>query len=355
MQLTGPKHSLWRGALRDVIWAEAPHIYKINGQYYLMIAEAGTGHHHSVTIARADNITGPYKGNPCNPILTHRHLGLDYPIVGTGHGDLVETQNGEWWMVMLAMRPYDGYFYNLGRETFLAPVTWEVGWPIVAPGVGKVVDSGAAPNLPEHKWLPEPACDHFESDTLGYAWNFIRTPRDTFWSLTERPNYLRLQLRPETLMERVNPSFVGRRQQHINFTARTVMEFTPESTNECAGIALIQNEVFHIRCTVTFSDKDELVVQLVRREDGLDTLLQETAVSSGRLYFMVDVTGQEYRFYVASELENWIALGDAVDGRVLSTPVAGGFTGAYIGMYASSNGRTSNNHADFDWFEILPG
>lgn len=353
MQLTGPKYSLWRGALRDAIWAEAPHIYKINGQYYLMIAEGGTAHDHAITIARADDVTGPYVGNTRNPILTHRHLGLEQPIVGTGHGDLIETQNGEWWMVLLAMRPYGGYFYNLGRETFLAPVVWEDGWPIVAPDVGKVVQSGVAPNLPEHSWLPEPNCDHFESDELSYAWNFLRTPREQFWSLTERPNFLRLKCRPERLMKRVNPSFIGRRQQYINFTARMAMEFQPQAENECAGLVLLQNSAHNIRCTVTLNKTGETIVQLIRRKRR-DTLLCETAVSAGRIYFMVDVTGQDYQFYVTNKLDNWQKLGDPVDGRVLSTPVADGFTGAYLGMYASSNGETSDNYADFDWFEITP-
>ncbi len=99
MKLVGDVTVLWDGAVKGVVWAEAPHIYKINGYYYLLIAEGGTAHHHSVTVVRSKNITGPYEVNRGNPILTHRHLGLDYPIVGTGHADLVETQNGEWWMV----------------------------------------------------------------------------------------------------------------------------------------------------------------------------------------------------------------------------------------------------------------
>ena len=115
--------------------------------------------------------------------MTHRHLGQDYPIVGTGHADLVETQSGEWWMVLLAMRPYGGYFYNLGRETFLVPVRWEDGWPVVAPGSGRVESVERAPDLPEQRWPAVPACDHFETQTLAPQWNFLRTPRDDFWSL----------------------------------------------------------------------------------------------------------------------------------------------------------------------------
>jgi alpha-N-arabinofuranosidase len=351
MQLTGSKYSLWDGAAKGNLHAEAPHIYKINGMYYLMVAEGGTGHTHAVTIVRSEKITGPYEVNHRNPILTHRHLGWDYPIVGTGHADLVETQNREWWMVCLAMRPYGGYFYNLGRETFLAPVTWEEGWPIVAPHVGKVVFEGPAPNLPEYRWPTEPACDHFEGDALALQWNFIRTPREGFWSLEERPGCLRLQLRPETLMEQVNPSFIGRRQQHIHFVARLAMEFTAQNTDECAGLALLQNDAYQIRCTVTQNTDGAPRVQLTRREAGVDTLLHEQEIASGRVYLQVEAHGQAYQFYVADQPGKWQPLGNPVDGCVLSTPVAGGFTGAYLGMYASSNGNLSNNFADFDWFE----
>jgi alpha-N-arabinofuranosidase len=103
MRLSGEEHILWDGAVKGAVWAEAPHIYKVEGRYYLLIAEGGTAHHHAVTVARSNAITGPYESNRGNPVLTHRHLGLDYPIVGTGHADLVETQTGEWWAVLLAL------------------------------------------------------------------------------------------------------------------------------------------------------------------------------------------------------------------------------------------------------------
>lgn len=355
MQLIAQKFVLWRGALRKAQWAEAPHIYKINGRYYLIVAEGGTEHNHAVTVARADTVEGPYEPNPRNPILTHRHLGLGYPIVGTGHADIVETQNGEWWLVCLAMRPYGGYFYNLGRETFLAPLDWEAGWPVVAPGVGKLEFSGAGPDLKPHPWPSEPTIDHFDRETLGPTWNFIRTPRETFWSLEERPGYLRLRLRPETLMERVNPSFIGRRQQHISCTITVGMEFVPKKLDECAGVVLLQRETHQIRCTVKLIGTGKPVVQLVRREAGEDKVLEMLEVNPGSLYFKVEVKGQEYSFFVSDRLDSWQALGGPVDGRALSTPVAGGFTGVYIGMYASSNGQPSDNYADFDFFEMEEG
>ncbi len=349
MCLIGEPYVLWDGAVKGAVWAEAPHLYKINGYYYLMIAEGGTSHNHAVTIARSRAVTGPYEPNPRNPILTHRHLGLDYPIVGTGHADLVQTQAGEWWMVLLAMRPYGGYFYNLGRETFLAPVRWEEDWPVVSPGTGRVEFTYPAPDLPEQRRLAEPACDNFDGSTLAPVWNFIRTPRTDFWSLSERPGYLRLHLRPERLSEQSNPSFIGRRQQHIHFAARTALEFTPQDEHECAGLALVQSKDFYFLLVVTRGINT--VVRLIKRAQGVDEMLAEQAVDAGRLYLQVEAHEQAYSFYIANQAGEWRPLAQEIDGRILSTPVAGGFVGTYIAMYASSNGLPSTNLADFDWFE----
>lgn len=351
MRLTGEISVLWEGALKKAIWAEAPHLYKIKGYYYLMIAEGGTAHNHAVTIARSDKVSGPYEGNPRNPILTHRHLGLDYPIVGTGHADLVETRTGEWWMVLLAMRPYGGYFYNLGRETFLVPIRWEEDWPIVSPGTGRVETSYAVPGLPEQTWATAPARDDFDSSTLAFHWNFLRTPRDEFYRLSEGPGHLRLRLRPQRLSEQTNPSFVGRRQQHIHFKTQCAMEFTPQNEYECAGLALVQNNNFHFLFVLTKGIQP--VVRLIKRAHGTEVLLAEMMAPPGQISLKVEAHSQAYGFYYSNQLDDWNVLAEGVDGRILSTPLAGGFVGAYIGMYASSNGQPSTNYADFDWFEYL--
>jgi xylan 1,4-beta-xylosidase len=351
MRLVGDVHVLWDGALKGTFHAEASHLYKVGGRYYLMISEGGTAHHHAVTIARSDSITGPYEANRSNPILTHRHLGLDYPIVGTGHADLVETQTGEWWMVLLAMRPYGGYFYNLGRETFLTPVRWEDGWPIVSPGTGRVESSYPVPNLPETICPEISAREDFDSSTLALQWNFLRTPREEFYSLSERPGHLRLRLRPQRLSEPTNPSFVGRRQQHIHFKTQCAVEFTPQNEHECAGLTLIQNNNFHFLFVITKATKP--ILRLIKRAYGKEEILAEQPVDAGKLYLKVEAHEQAYGFYFADQPDEWKTVAENVDGRILSTPVAGGFVGAYIAMYASNNGQSSTNNADFDWFEYI--
>ena len=354
MQLMGEKYVLWDGLSRGEECPEAPHLYRVGDYYYLLVAEGGTYYNHSITVARSKTLTGRYEGCGHNPILTHRHLGLDYPISNVGHGDLVQTQNGEWWMALLGSRPYDGYFYNLGRETFLVPVSWEDDWPVVSPGSGRVEIEYPAPDLPEQRWASALACDHFDAPQLVPSWIFLRTPRETFWNLGERPGWLRLKLRPEQISENANPSYIGRRQQHRDFAARTVMEFMPQSVHECAGIALLQNKDFQFRFVCTRDTTGHVVIQLIKRAHGQEEIvgtqpLDETF--SGRLYLKVEAYGQAYSSYYATAAEMWLPLVENVDGRILSTTVAEGFVGATLGMYASSQGQPSDNHADFDWFE----
>ena len=127
-----PSKPIWTGT--GGRYPEGPHIYRKGGWYYLLISEGGTELPHGLTVARSKHIYGPYKSNPANPILTHcSQAGQDNIIQGTGHGDMFQRPDGSWWIVFLAYRRYGGDFHHLGRETFIAPVTWENGWPVVKP------------------------------------------------------------------------------------------------------------------------------------------------------------------------------------------------------------------------------
>lgn len=358
MQLTGEKYALWNGAAKNAIHPEAPHLYHIGDTYYLLIAEGGTDAYHAVTIARSKTVTGPYESCHRNPILTHRDRGFFSPIAATGHAELVQTQNGDWWLFALGVRPYSapfepGYYYNLGRETFLAPVTWEMdGWPVVNAGRGGIEFEFPSPDLPPHPWPELPARDEFEGDTLAFCWNFLRNPRDPFWSLADRPGHLRLRLRPEMVSEWANPSFVGRRQQHMNFVTQTVMEFTPENEHECAGMVVMQNSDYHFRFVVTLAG-GQRVIRLIKRQDGNDSTLAEKPLAGKLTYLKVEAQGQAYSFSVSVDGGQWQPVAENVEGHILSTTVAGGFVGTYIGLYASSSGQTSGNVADFDWFDYV--
>ena len=350
LKLVGDVHVLWEGALKNAVWPEGPHLYKKDGYYYLMIAEGGTEHNHSVTMARSKEITGPYEGNPANPVLTHRHLGLDYPIVNVGHGDLVDTPDGQWYMVLLGSRTYGGYYRNLGRETFLVPVEWENGWLIVNRGVGLVEKYHKVPNLPETIYPDKPACDHFDDAVLDDKWLTLRNVADGVVSVTERKGYLRLHTIPEKLTDPCAPSFVCLRQQHIDFSARTALEFKPAGDNEVAGMAIVQSDTYQYRLEYGMTN-GSTVVRVVKCEAGEESVLAEKPFAAERVYLHIQQNGQELRFYYGETAAREQLLLDGADARILSTDVAGGFVGNCMGMYTSSNGSASDNCADFDYFE----
>ncbi len=331
---------------------ESSHHYKKDGKYYLLIAHGGTSQNHAVSIWRSDSVFGPYEMNPSNPILTHRDLPKEHAFTSTGHADLVQTQQGEWYIVYLAKRPYGGENFILGRETFMSPVDWSGVWPIVNPKgtVGRGELTHAAPSLKANKVAPESPRDEFAAPALRAAWTFIRTPRSQWWSLTKRKGYLRINLRPESISEQANPSFIGRRQEYKDFSAAMKMEFTPGSGNEEAGLVVERDRDYYLKFTVGI-DNGKRVVRLSEKAgpDVKDSVLAQQA-ASGTKYMRVSSQGTDYTFAYSSDGKEWTTLQKNVDGRLLGLAGAGRFTGTFIGMYASSNGVASANYADVDWF-----
>jgi xylan 1,4-beta-xylosidase len=334
-------------------YPEAPHLYKINGRYYLMIAEGGTEYGHMETIARSHSPWGPFEPCPRNPILTHRNRGV-HPIQGTGHGDIIEAHDGSWWIVFLAFRRMEQYsnYHHLGRETFLAPLTWDKdGWPVVY-REGTVELEMEAECLPPHPWEPEPTCDDFDSTTLKPYWNFLRNPRLEDWSLTERPGWLRLKGSTVTLDDVDTPAFVGRRQQHPACRAAVHLDFSPQRDHEEAGLTVFMNEGHHYEIAVTSRDSARVV--FVRRRIGdLSTVVAQENILGGiiDLQIQAELTHYTFSYILDGHPPRTLATGAA---RYLSSEVAGGFTGVYFGMYATGNGKAAMFPADFDWFDYQP-
>ncbi|MCC6498332.1 MAG: family 43 glycosylhydrolase, partial [Propionibacteriaceae bacterium] len=246
--LVGPEHILWNGAMLGVVWAEGPHLYKVDGTYYLLAAEGGTEFHHAVSVARSASVTGPYEGNRCNPILTHRHLGRGVDVVGPGHADLVQAADGSWWAVLLAMRTYGGYHYNLGRETFLVPVVWEDGWPVFAPGEGRVP---ARVEVPFAGGLPSPAGAEQRAGLVppdDLRWTSLRRPASEF--AVAHGDGWRLRVRPDTLADATTPAFLGIRQQHRDVDVRAVLRAALHPGEEM-GVVIRQSEDDHVRLAVS--------------------------------------------------------------------------------------------------------
>lgn len=337
-----------RGANDGADAPEGPHMYHIGDYYYLMIAEGGTNMNHSETIFRSKNILGPFEPNPRNPLITHRNLTRRYPINSTGHADLIQLANGEWWAVLLASRLDGGTYRVLGRETFAVPVIWEEGWPVFSPDTGHVEFECKGPNLPSHPWPAEPVRDDFDTPTLRYCWNYLRTPRHEICSLTARPGWLRLFVFPATVAEMSNPSFVGRRMQHKACQARCLMEFDPRE-GECAGMTLFFNHAWNFQLL-----RETGRISLSQTKQGKTEMIAFQPYTNRRVFLKIVTREAEASFWFSEDNFGWIQLGSWMDIRMLSMEVAGGFTGTYIALYATSNGRESCSYADFDWFDYQP-
>jgi alpha-N-arabinofuranosidase len=242
-KLLGEPRLIWEGT--GGIWPEGPHLYRVKDRYYLMISEGGTGYGHMLTVARASSPWGPFEPFPGNPILTHRDS-RQLPIQATGHGDLVRSPNGAWWMVLLGIRPWDGRHHHLGRETFLAPVAWDpAGWPVVHEHQPIALEMKAPGLLALRAGEAPPARDDFSTESLALVWNFIRNPNDADWSLAARSGWLRLRGPNVSLNDVGSPAFLGRRQQHYRCHASALLEFQPQSEDHQAGLVVRANEKNH--------------------------------------------------------------------------------------------------------------
>lgn len=344
------------GALYGARCPEGPHLYYHQGWYYLLLAEGGTAKNHSVTVFRSREIEGPYEPNPRNPLMTHRNLGRGYAIGCTGHADLFMTSQGQWWAVLLGTRPVEDMERgNLGRETFLVPVIWEEEWPVFCADTGRVEFSYSAPDLLPYYGQEPPACDQFEGQELALCWVMPRTPEGQVYSLTQRPGWLRLFLKPHSLEAEENVAFLARRQQHMCFAARTKMDFLPQRSGETAGmVALLSNQQYLCMEYTLWENKPTL--RLVVREGETKRVEAQTDLEKApsTLWLKITARYQTYGFFYALKPEEWQPLLEQTDGRLLSVERGGGYTGTMIGIFASANGRQSQAFADFDWFEYQP-
>jgi len=351
--MIGPRAVIVNGGVditKKPIWVEAPHILEVNHRYYLICAEGGTGTHHSEVVFRSDSVRGPYVAYASNPILSQRQLSpaRPAPITSTGHADFVQTQRGDWWSVFLGVRPYGPDLTNIGRETFMLPVTWHDGWPMILADTATVPYVHRAPALPPNAAGSPPSSgnftirDDFSSSTLRPWWVMIRTPRERWFQLDSSHNGLTIHARPVALGDRGQPSFIGRRQQHATATATTVMHYTPRRSGDIAGLVAFQSDSFYYVLGETLHD-GKPVVRLLRRAGGRDqgreAIVAEASLATkpnDSLYLRVQARGAQYDFLYAEHPGDWRWLARNVDGTILSTHVAGGFVGTMIGMYAYS-------------------
>lgn len=354
-KLVGNITNIFKGT--ELGLTEGPHLYKYFGRYYLLTAEGGTSLHHAVSMARSGSIFGPYEVDPMNPILTSRHNPL-LPLQKAGHGSIVETQNGEWYLAHLCGRPIPTKGRCiLGRETSLQKLAWsEDGWIRLACGGNEPQLQVEAPDLDEVKWQAPAARDDFDTSSLSLHWATLRMPFDeAYMSLVQRPGYLRIY-GAESLGSTFRQSLIARRQQAFCYTATTCIEFDPKSFLQMAGLICYYDRQNYYYIRVSHDDVvGKCLGILTSQNNDFDQPIDEVSLhDADKIYLRVNVTYDELQFLYSLDHQSWVKLGKVLDCSTLSDEFCkeGRFTGAFVGL-ACQDMMGTGCFADFDWFDYV--
>ncbi|MGA1798952.1 glycoside hydrolase family 43 protein [Sphingomonas sp. 4RDLI-65] len=330
------------------VWIEGPHIFKRGAFYYLTAAEGGTGVNHSQVVFRSNGLRGPFVPNPGNPILTQRDLPRDRanPISAAGHADLIETQNGEWWAPFLAVRPYAGDRYTIGRETFLLPVTWRNGWPSILEHGKAIPFAVQRPRLPTARPSVPPTSgdfgytDAFDGCVLPKQWIGIRTPKTPVYRLANGG----LELDGGAAIGDLKgvPAFVGRRQQHHIASFTTTLRYVPTEDGARAGLAAVQSDQSSLFFGLSRIAGKPMVALYTRDKTDIDTLVASAPVDpSGSVTLAIRANAGTWSFDYRVGEGRTVTLKADLDAALLTTERAGGFVGTVVGPYVFNPRATS--------------
>lgn len=336
---------------------EGPHLYKIGAWYYLLCAEGGTHWGHRETVARSKNLWGPYEADPAGPLITASDDAM-LPIQRAGHGDLVKTQNGEWYFTHLGARPILSKGRSiLGRESFIQKVMFtEDGWIRLKNGTHHPEKTVESPNLPPHPFAPQPEREDFDRETYSKELCSLRIPASRFASLTARKGYLRL-CGMESLSSRFEQSLLARRQDAFSFEAETEVEFSPENPKQMAGLCTYYDTRNFYYAAVTWRKEVGKCLCLFADINGWNrTAVVDPVPINGwnKVYLRAKVYYDKLEFFYSKGGESWTSFGEMFDQSTLSDEACwdkgfGCFTGAFVGIACQDlSGRGA--YADFDYF-----
>ncbi len=349
MKMIGPRKVLVDGGVNPATqpqYVEGPHLFRHGDYYYLSVAEGGTGEQHAEMIFRSRLISGPYVAWADNPILTQRDLAPDRadPVTSTGHAQLVELKDGSLWAMFLGTRPYRGNQYNLGRETYLLPVTWHDGWPVILPH-GKPVplleprpdlprDSQAVPMSGPFHWT-----ERFRAPTLPMQWMMIHAPRNAWYATGS--DGLRIQPSAMSLGDDTSGqlAYIAHRLQHHHATIDARFDVRGLELGEQAGLAMLQNEThFYAAGIVRHTSGNALTLYRRASKDdpaaGIALAQVDLPGKTTDVSIRFQVDGPRLDAYYAVNPGNWHVLRRGLDASLLSAATAGGFTGVTFGPYA---------------------
>jgi xylan 1,4-beta-xylosidase len=323
-------------------YLESPHLYRFGDWYYLMAAEGGTEYGHMITYARSTSPYGPFTSYEKNPVLTNRNLGgNESQIQGVGHGDLVQDEQGNTFLVCLGFRQEGPWtpFHHLGREVFLTSVTFDQdGW-FQAQDKGTIRELMDLPiSHEQQKTNYSVSSSSLEKHALRFA--YLRDFDTSCCRFTK--DSLELLSSPVTLDEAGAPSFVGIRQSEFDTELSVVVSGkAPE-----AGITFYMDEDHHYDLALLQKEEQkEILLRFCIGDAKAEICRVSLPENAEQITFLVRSDAETYSFFYLDN-EKEIFLGKART-KYLSSEVAGGFTGVFLGFYAVDPQGTDEKWASF--------
>lgn len=361
-RLVGPVKNIFAGSPLGLV--EGPHLFKRNGWYYLTTAEGGTGYDHAVTMARSRAIDGPYVMHPDIYLITSKDH-PEAPLQRAGHGQYVETPDGQAYHTHLTGRPLPpGRRCTLGRETALQKCVWrDDGWLYLENGGPVPEVLVPAPGPAGQVATPVVTETHFDGQALPVEFQWLRTPEpERIFSLEWRPGHLRLFGR-ESIGSWFEQALVARRQEHHSFRAETTVDFTAVTYQQVAGLTHYYNRhKFHALGITWHETLGRALTILSCPGDFPHGRLQfpvgsGIAIPDGPIDLAMDVRDNDLQFFWrATAAVDWQPIGPVLDAGVVSDEGGrgehGSFTGAFAGMFAFDTSG-AGKAADFDRFRYV--
>lgn len=340
--ITQPK-TIWKGT--GEFGTEGPHLYKIKNFFYLLVAEGGTGLMHSVSIARSKNPDGPWENCPSNPILTNRNKRW-LRIQATGHADLVQNVDSSWNIVHLGIRNWGSFEEQmsvLGRETFILPVTWnKQGWPVIN---GNGTSELSLPTNIIQKIDTNTFLEKFDK-SFSLPWNFIRNTDSSFFDFKSKPGCLTMKGSKANLDSNGKVAFAGFRQKHHGTRWVVKMTFEPTSENEEAGITVFMNGFAHYDFFISLRNKKKTLVAR-RVIDDMKYEQSSIHIKDLEITLLIETNPWAYEFFIINKNHTKTKVAH-MQSQFISLKMTSGFTGMFLGLYATGNGKTTVNKAYFD-------
>ncbi|RAL63282.1 hypothetical protein DID88_004358 [Monilinia fructigena] len=313
--------------------AEGSHIFKRGKFYYLFTAEGGTESGH------------------CDE------------VVNTGHIDIVEDKNGNWWAVMLACRPI-----RLAEGTKILPSAhgeyekipggWKSSVFVINNGK-KITLQGEGPGTYQFQQLSKWR-DDFTSPDLQLGWYRKNTPQKRDYEISTNPPSLHLRGSPYKLNSPACPTLLLRKQTSRLGLWSTKLSFAPTSPHMEAGTAVYWNHSTHLRLGIWSSAADtrKRIVAFHHEINGQNARSGSRELEiEGDVILLIGCTDEGYILGYracaggdAREIE-WMC--EATVDEIMGEPAIGAaFTGMMLGVYASGNGDSGTVPARFEFVEF---